>query len=682
MSINFKNRNRAACTAVALLMWTAGFAFDFMSGGLAYNIVSETNVYVAPTNNNYQGLSTANIPEKVTYNGTTYQCVGIQVGAFDFCKSLTSVKIPKTVVSILGNPFAGCDKLSSITVDAGNPKFDSRNYCNAIIRKETNIMYVGCKTSSFPSSVTGIGPMAFSYCAGLTQLSIPNSIQSIGEYAFEFCGNLTSVTIPASVTSISNHPFRGCTRLSSIVVNSGNGKFDSRNNCNAIIETSTNRIVSSCRNTTIPSTVKTIGQYAFAYSDFSFYDISPSITKIESSAFENCTQLEMVRIPSSITSIASAAFAYGLNKLKYVYCCIENPSLISVGKNVFGANDQPNSGSVLIVPSGCRSKYLSMNPWRYFSTIVEGTLIESLSFNHSHDDVYVNETLQLPLLMSPVDAYVGGLSWTTSDATIATVEDGIVFGRKVGTAIITVEANAGVRISTSCQVNVIPRLVTSVTISQSSASLLPDETVQLSATVLPSDATDQSVTWQSSNTNVATVSGDGMVVAKGVGTCVITATAADGSGKSATCQVTVSPRLATSVTLNTTSASVMRGNTLQLTATVFPTNATNRAVTWKTSNSDIATVDSNGKVTGKNIGKATITATTADGTLLTASCLVTVKPQCDVNNDGAVDLFDINAIINRMLGIATIADSLADVNGDGSVDIFDVNEVVNAILAK
>ena len=135
-------------------------------------------------------------------------------------------------------------------------------------------------------SVTSIGGDAFSGCSSLTSITIPNSVTSIGGNAFYGCSGLTSITIPNSVTSIGGNAFYGCSGLTSIVVEAGNPNYDSRNNCNAIIETASNTLIAGCMNTTIPNSVASIG----------------------SSAFSGCTGLTSISIPNSVTSIDEYAF--------------------------------------------------------------------------------------------------------------------------------------------------------------------------------------------------------------------------------------------------------------------------------------------------------------------------------------------------------------------------------------
>lgn len=171
---------------------------------------------------------------------------------------------------------------------------------------------------------------------------------------------------------------------------------------------------------------------------------------------------------------------------------------------------------------------------------------------------------------------------------------------------------------------------TGVSISPDSKTLNKGETVQLTATVLPTDATDKTVTWSSSNNDIASVDNKGEVTAVGPGTATITATANDGSGKAASCRITVNepytpPAIVhvTGISLDRETATIKKGSILQLSATVTPSNADDKTVRWESSNTDVATVDDNGKVTAIAPGTATITVTTTDQRK-TATCSVTV----------------------------------------------------------
>jgi len=282
--------------------------------------------------------------------------------AFSSCSSLTSITIPNSITSIGACAFNECSGLTSVTI---------------------------------PNSVTSIGESAFYNCKGLTSITIPNSVTSIGEGAFSGCSSLTSVTIPNSVTSIGEGAFSGCSSLTSVTipnsvtsigeVESGNTKYDSRDNCNAIIETATNALIIGCKKTIIPNNVTSIGDGAFSYCrSLTSITIPNSITSIGYGAFDSCSSLTSITIPNSVTSIGEQTFS-GCSGLTSV--TIPN-SVTSIGREAFyGCSSLKNvvlGASLKIIEKGAFSNCSAIETITCFSQrppTVKEKAFESLNYS-------------------------------------------------------------------------------------------------------------------------------------------------------------------------------------------------------------------------------------------------------------------------------------------------------------
>ena len=242
------------------------------------------------------------------------------------------------------------------------------------------------------------------------------------------------------------------------------------------------------------------------------------------------------------------------------------------------------------------------------------------------------QTQKLTATVAPANATNKAVTWKTSDKNVATVsENGLVTAKSAGTAIITCTAKDGSNVKATCKVTVtVP--VSGIQLSQTSAALTVGDTLTLTKTIYPSDATNQAVTWTSSSDAVASVDSNGKITAKTAGSAVITCKSVSDNSVVGICNVTVKAKVQTpseikvnKITLNKTTASVTKGKTLQLTATVAPGNATKKEVKWSTSNKNVAMVSTSGLVTAKSAGTATITCTAQDGSGVKATCKITVK---------------------------------------------------------
>ena len=454
-----------AIILLSVLSCASAFAYDFSavceSGQtLYYNITSDVEPYTVEvtfeidgTEWNYVFYSdflTGDlvIPESVTNNDTTYSVTSIgnyafyncsltsvsipnsitSIGhyAFYYCGSITSLTIPNSVSSIGEYAFFGWQNISSITipssvtsigcfafhgynrhlesivVESGNSTYDSRNDCNAIIETSTNKLIRGCKNSFIPNTISIIDDFAFSACFDLDSIIIPNSVESIGKNAFEYCYTLSSITIPNSVTTIGDSAFYSCSGMTSvaigdsvvwigqmaflaclnledIAVNTGNLKYDSRNSCNAIIETSTNKLIYGCKNTVIPNTV----------------------TEIECFAFYMCLRLKSITIPNSVTRIGGYAFFNCQDLDTIISYAIEPPTIYP---ETFKYDDL---SIPLIVPCGSASAYSNAEYWRYFTNIQEDC-----------SGVEENEIVDLQIYPNPVSNILN----ITSSEEISSVE--------------------------------------------------------------------------------------------------------------------------------------------------------------------------------------------------------------------------------------------------------------------
>ncbi len=247
--------------------------------------------------------------------------------------------------------------------------------------------------------------------------------------------------------------------------------------------------------------------------------------------------------------------------------------------------------------------------------VTVSVLASGVSLNKNNLSLIKGGSETLTATVAPADTTDKTLTWVSSNTSVATVSNGTVTAVGAGTATITVTTANGK--TATCEVTV-SVLALGVSLTKNNLSLIKGSSETLTATVAPADTTDKNLTWESSNTSVATVV-NGIVTAVGAGTATITVTTV--TGKTATCEVTVSV-LASGVSLNKNTLSLIKGSSETLTATVAPADTTDKTLTWASSNTSVATV-ANGTVTAIGAGSATITVTTANGK--TATCEVTVS---------------------------------------------------------
>ena len=277
---------------------------------------------------NCYNLSSVIIPPNVTT---------LENGAFKSC-NLQHIIIPKSVTSIGEDVFYGNGALEDVCVENGNPVFDSRNDCHAMIETATNKLIRGGSHSVIPDGIVAIASKAFMGCKGLESLVIPESVTSIGEQAFWGCSNLTTVNIPEHVTALNYMVFSGCSALTEITVPPSVTSMKEYvfNLCSSLttvnflasvtsISTGAFKECTALASFAIPESVTSIESSAFAgCTALTSISIPSSVTNIASGAFQGCTGLTSVTIPGSVTTISGNPF-YGCSGLQHIVVEADNP---------------------------------------------------------------------------------------------------------------------------------------------------------------------------------------------------------------------------------------------------------------------------------------------------------------------------------------------------------------------
>lgn len=282
--------------------------------------------------------------------------------AFEGCESLTSIYIPSSVQFVASDAFNGCENLDTIIVAEDNPWLESSDENNAVVETATKTLVRGSRSVRNLQGIKRIGDYAFSGCK-VEEIVIPDGVTSIERDAFKGCTELRKVFIPVSVTSIGDSVFEDvfgdCRSLSSIVVERGNKIYDSRKNCNAIIKTSENRLISGSSFTIIPNGVTEIAPWSFwGRSNLSKITIPKTVKSISSGAFADCSGLQEIKVNrrNSIYDSRenSNAIIISSSKTLHTGCCRTTiPSEItSIGKYAFyGMNGMAS----MIIPENIES---------------------------------------------------------------------------------------------------------------------------------------------------------------------------------------------------------------------------------------------------------------------------------------------------------------------------------------
>ena len=546
-------------------------------------------------------LTSIYLPEglsRLGYSGNSWGSCGV----FKNCSSLTTVYIPSTLKDVetfandeYGN-FYGCNQLKNVIWGDG-------------ITAVPDGLFRGCsgiETISIPNTVISINPTAFTSCESLVSIDIPNSVTTIGNNAFENCTSLKEIDIPNSVTTIDEEAFLGCTSLTEIVIPDS-------------VTSMEDYIFSNCSNLKkidIPKTVTAIRSNAFSgCSKLENVVFPASLETIENNAFYECSSLEEINIPSSVTSVGSSAF-YNCDSLTSVTTDMTG----SIGAQAFYDCDalttlELGDGATEIGREMCYGcdKLSTVKLGKYITTIPDSAFrlcqsLETITLPRFCTTVAANAFAEDTKLAS---AYVP-VSVSKIETTSFSYPMKMTMYGKAGSY---AEEYAGSR---NMAFNAVNAPITSIKYADSSMSIGRNATVRPQLDIEPTFDTSV-VTFSTSDDKILTVSDTGLVRGVNYGTATITATT--DSGKSTSIEITVL-KTATKLELDKTSLSLEQGQSDTLSVTMTPSDAADK-LNWSSSNSEVATVDENGKITAVGVGTAVITVT-AEYSGVSASCTVEV----------------------------------------------------------
>ena len=308
----------AGCAALDNVYIEAGI--NHMESGVFSNCTALTAVTLAEgvtliENNTFYGctaLSDVQLPNSLFTIGSR---------AFGGCKALTTISLPSGLNSIESAAFLGCSALADITLPAGLKSIGDTAFADctglntqlpAQLQSIGTEAFRNCRSLTainVPATLTSLPNSVFSGCSGINTLTLPATLTAIGNYCFYQCGAIASLTIPAATASIGTNAFAGCGGLNAISVDSANAVYDSRNNCQAVIETATDSLLVGCCHTTIPNSITKLDNYAFSGNTaLSSISIPSSVTVIGTHVFDGCRSLTSVTVPDSVSTVGEYSF--------------------------------------------------------------------------------------------------------------------------------------------------------------------------------------------------------------------------------------------------------------------------------------------------------------------------------------------------------------------------------------
>lgn len=516
----------------------------------------------------------------------------VKIGSYVFANtSLTDLKLPEKLTYLGRCVLSGNTGVTEIVIPktlttvgaewgdilAGDGPFYESNVQKATLEKgitsiPRNLFHKNTTLTqvTIPDTVTKIEEFAFAECGNLESVSLPGNVNQIGEYVFAKTG-IKEINIPDTVTTIRDHTFKNCTALKTINWSKSITDIQSYafENCDALTKLD------------IPNTVTNIGTGAF-YECGSLSDIAVpnSVKSLGSRVFENCDALAKVSISDSVTSMGEKTF-YDCDALTDVKL---GTGITQIPTSCFEHCDVLPS---VVLPY--RVSKVGDNAFKNCVALTGITIPRATT------------TISTSAFSYPAKMTVYGISGTYAET----------FANQQGMKFVDKAVKA-----------------TNVVLDKTELTLNRGMKYSLTMTVTPATFTDK-VSWKSTNVDVAAIAEDGTVTAKGAGQATIKVTVGD---VSATCKVNVVQPV-TSIYLNKTALEMTALDTYQLQASVYPSEANNKEVSWESSDEKVATVDENGLVQAKEKGTAVITAKAKDGSEVSSNCKVIVKNTAYVVTD-------------------------------------------------
>jgi len=554
---------------------------------------------------------------------------------FSNCVVLDNLSIPASVTEIKDNVFTKCTSMKNLRVENGTEVMTvgrGRNGSTSMFRDcPIEKLHLGRWLTYDVNSYT-CAP--FEGRSNLIELTLGETVGTIGKYLFMNCTALPEVVIPRGVESIGEQSFYNCKSLSRLTFGEGLTSLGERAFAKNV----------SLDNVKMPSTLTAISDGCFSgCTSLVNLELNSGLEIIGPRAFENCSKLASVDIPAKVYGLGVEAFQ-GCTSLSVV--TIPEGSISSVGARAFKGCSNVGwislGSNVTSLGVNCFDGCTKVGHIKSYNTIPP---VGSPGFPQNVID---NGTVFVPA--DAVQDYKDSDTWWEFFQ-IRPMTDG--------------------------------EFITAITLSQNEATIRDTETLRLSATASPDNATDATVLFRSSDTSIATVDNAGLVSGKKPGDVVITAYAADGSGIYATCSVKVMPTLVERIE-GESEISIKVGRSMTCETTVYPENATDRSVSWKSDNSSAVKVDENGTLIAVYDGTANVTATANDGSSVSFTFRVNVVPPTsgDSNDDDRVTITDAVNTANYAVGITPeiFVFRAADVNADSRITLADASGTVTIVL--